>query len=160
MKNKVILLLITVVPMAIGLAIMSIMNSHDFDTTKQQLDALYHAELTNCEISEIIEEKFEGRGNYKLFKTKCGGKYMPILLQNMTSSTEGIFKVGSLVTKKRNSYELLLVDRGKTKLVKSTTPDDWGEDWKILLIIGLILLFITSIGIFRAKPNSLHFFLQ
>ena len=121
--------------------------------TRLELENFLAAELSNCEITNVVERQYSGRGNYQLFRTNCSSEYYPILL-DMESANENYdrFEEGLIVNKKANSVSLTLT--GSTselelKLRHPSDEDDRFSSMKIVLIFfGIALIIMVFI------PNS------
>lgn len=121
--------------------------------TRLELDTLYKAELTNCQITSLVERQYSGRGNYQLFQTDCYRQFYPILLdKNSKYEDYDLFKEGLIVNKKANSVNLILTgsnSKFELKIRHPSDEDDRFDSMKFVLIFfGIVLVIMVFI------PNS------
>lgn len=122
--------------------------------TRLELNTFYEAELTNCQITSLVERQYSGKGRYQLFKTDCHNQFYPILL-DQDSDYEDFdgFKEGMIVNKKANSVKLTLTGSNSRFELKILHPSD--EDDRFESMIFVLMFFGFGLLIMVFLPNSL-----
>lgn len=146
--NMVVIILI----MAVA-CIMSYSNDY-MKRTRLELETFFEAELTNCEITRVVERQYSGKGTYRLFQTNCFNEYYPILLDKEESGREDYdqFEEGLIVSKKANSADLTLIGLTSELQLKLRHPSD--EDDRFYSIKTILIFFGTALAVIVFIPNS------
>lgn len=121
--------------------------------TRLALETFFETELNDCQITNIIEGKYPGKGYYELFKTDCSNEYFPILLDNKSDSEDyDRFKEGLIVNKQANSVNLTLKGADYTIELIIRHPSD--EDDRFFSMKFVFIFFGIVLLIMAFVPNS------
>jgi len=123
------------------------------ERTRLELETFFEAELSNCEITRVVERQYPGKGTYQLFRTNCSSAYYPILLDKEAVREDyECFNEGMIVNKKAKSVKLILKGATSEHQLKIRYPSDEDDRFSsmkfILIFFGIALLIVTFI------PNS------
>lgn len=123
--------------------------------TRLALETFFETELTDCQITNLIEGKYPGKGYYGLFKTDCSNEYFPILLDEKSDFEDyDRFKEGVIVNKKAKSVNLTLTGTDYTLELKIRHPSD--EDDRFFSMKFVFIFFGIALLIMAFIPNSFY----
>jgi hypothetical protein len=123
------------------------------ERTRLELEDFFAAELSNCEITEVVERQYSGRGTYGLFRTNCSSTYYPILLDYKEDyENYDRFEESMTVNKKANSVDLKLTGSTSVLELKIRHPSD--EDDRFDSMKFVLIFFGTALVIMVFIPNS------
>ncbi|MEQ9006391.1 MAG: hypothetical protein RLP12_00800 [Ekhidna sp.] len=121
--------------------------------TRLELETFYQAELSNCEITRVVERQYSGKGTYNLFQTNCSTEYYPILLDKESKYEDYyLFEEGLIVNKKANSVDLSLTGLTSELKLKIRHPSD--EDDRFFSLKIVLIFFGTVLVVMVFIPNS------
>jgi hypothetical protein len=121
--------------------------------TRLELETFYQAELSNCEITRVVERQYSGKGTYNLFQTNCSTEYYPILLDKESKYEDyDLFEEGLIVNKKANSVDLSLTGLTSELKLKIRHPSD--EDDRFFSLKIVLIFFGTVLVVMVFIPNS------
>ena len=134
-------------------ALVMIFSNDMLKRTRLELEVFYKAELSNCEITRMVERQYSGKGTYQLFQTNCSTEYYPILLDKESEyENYDRFEEGLIVNKKANSVDLTLTGSASELKLKIREPSD--EDDRFFSMRIVLIFFGTVLVIMVFIPNS------